>query len=256
MKTLSLLSVGALALGFIVSGCATSPERSTETNIVLNEDGSFSVLDENGNPAEDERLQRLGQLLSQAKQAVAEPEELSDDEIWSVDPEGNLTHIQSGGFCPYEWGEFTLIRPSIFKRDGSDVGCNFQSTNLNASYTFYFYRNAEPIEQDLQGVVDAIKSRNPTAKEAGLNFLGPEPRYYLGRVLETAIDGASVTRNAALIADEAGWRVKMRMTYNAQNALEREHLGAIMLRGQLDRIGHNMIGMDPNKSEATPEVDT
>ncbi|MEO1323549.1 MAG: hypothetical protein AAFV59_11125 [Pseudomonadota bacterium] len=255
MKTAILLKSGALALSLISTGCASTSQSSSERNMILGEDGTFTIVDENGNAVEDENLELLGKLLSQGMAEAMEQQELKDDEIWAVDQDGNLTHIQSGGICPQAWGEFSLVKTSIFKRDGSDVGCNFQSASLNASYTFYFYKNHEPIEQDLESVITAIQSRNPTAKETDLTYLIPEPRFYIGRVIETVIDGGGVKRDASLIADEAGWRIKLRMTYGANNAVEHEQLGALMLQGQVDRVGYDTIGVNPEHNETPPQTD-
>lgn len=239
-----------LALSF--AACATEPEpRGGLITAVQSEDGTLKAVDENGQEVDSLEANLMLGLL----QALQGPS-LADDEIWSVDAEGNLTHIQSGGMCPYEWGEFNLVKPTIFRQDGSDVSCNFQSSTLNASYTFYFYRNAEPLDQELAGALNAIKTRSPTAQAAELNFLGPEPHFYVGQVLETEIDDGGVQRDAVLITETAGWRIKLRMTYSANDAVDREHFGALMLQGQVDRVGNNMIGSNPEDGETEPEIDT
>lgn len=255
MKTCGLFrwELGALAL--ILAGCASTPDPSGDVSMIIGTDGTYEIVDENGDPVENEDMETLAQLLGQAMAETNQAAELADDEIWSVDSHGNLTHIQSGGICPYEWDEFTLIRPSIFRRDGSDVGCGYQSASLNAIYTFYFYRNDEPLEQHLNGAVETIKSRAPTAKPADLHYLGPGPHFYSGQVVETTV-GEGTKRDAVLIADDDGWRVKLRMTYPGQFAMEHEHLGAIMLQGQLDRVGHDSVGVQPEIDHTDPELNT
>lgn len=253
MQRLNFFSAMAV-LTIAMAGCATQPEpQGSVITAVHADDGSIIAVDENGNEVKDSPEADLLLGLVDALQ----PSPLEDHEIWSVDGDGNLTHIQSGGICPYEWGEFTLIKPTIFNRNGFDVGCNYQSVALEASYTFYFYVNSEPIEQELDGVVSAIQSRTPTAQAVDLNFLGPAPRYYAGRALESSVDGGSVKRDSVLLMEKAGWRIKLRMTYEATDAIEREHLAAIMLKGQADRVGRDGIGDGPSQDgEDSPELET
>lgn len=256
MQTRSFFSTGLFALGLIVTGCASTPDPTDDRTLEIGEDGAYAVLDGDGNPVDDPELERLGQALAEGLAKTDPNRELSNDEIWSVDAAGNLTHIQSGGICPLRWGEFVLNKPTIFKRNGMDVGCNFQSESLRSSFTFYFYTNSESPKQELDGVMSAIKSRNPNGRDVALNYLGPEPQY-VGAAIESVEDGAEATRDAILLTEDDGWRIKLRMTYPAEFAVEREHLAAIMLQGQIDRVNRNGMGATPDEgSEPGPALDT
>ncbi len=238
---------------FLLASCATAPQNEDGIiTAVQTADGSFIAVDEDGNDVSDAPESALLLALVDALNAP----ELTDEEIWSVDSQGNLTHIQSGGICPIEWGEFTLAKPSIFNRNGMNVGCNYQSALLQASFTFYMYVNQQDVDDELDEVLNTIKMRSPTAKEVDLHMIGPPPFYYSGRGLETEIDGGEIKRDAILAANEAGWRIKLRMTYLATDAQEMEHLGAIMLRGKMDRVGRDSIGSLPTEESESPELDT
>lgn len=236
-----------------VVGCTTQPERKGSViTAVQTEDGSFKAVDEDGNEVADSPEADLMLGLLDALRG----QDLADDKIWSVDADGNLTHIQSGGICPKEWGEFALVKPTIFQRNGMDVGCNFQSQSLNASFTFYFYRHLGPLEQELEGAVQGIKTRNPTAREVELDSIGAAQHPFIGRAFESSVDGGSVIRNSVLLTEKSGWKVKLRMTYEAEDAIEQEQLAALMLQGQIDRIGRDSIGDNPVHENGASELDT
>ncbi len=233
-------TAGLAAIGLAVTACATQP--GTETQIP-----GTAASDQTETPSEADNLQRKFEEMRDR--------ELSNDEIWSLDAVGNLTHIQSGGICPLRWGEFVLTKPTVFNRNGLDVGCNFQSETLNSSFTFYFYLNADTPEQELDSVMSTIKVRAPTGRDVELNFLGSEPNY-VGAAIQSEIEGGGSKRDAVLLAQDDGWRIKLRMTYPADAALEREHLAALMLQGQMDNVGRNGIATDSKSDDGELEFET
>lgn len=249
-----LKASGAIALLTLVS-CATAPDPGPNQVLLIAPDGTVVAVDETGKPVDDAALSLLAEALS-AEMTRSPDTPLEDHEIFSADAKGNLTHIQSGGICPFEWGDFTLREPTIFRRDGFDVSCNYSSAELEASYTFYIYKSAEDLSTGLEQAADAIRTRYPTAQRVDLNMMGPPPHFYAGAAFETSIDGEPMQRDAVLVMDNDGWRIKLRMTYSPSAALARETLGATMMKGQADRVGHDLSRHKPSNAETESDVET
>lgn len=246
----------ASCMAALATGCATTTPSQTEDPsiiVVVGPNGELTAVDQDGNEVKDDPMADLLLALSGSLQA----QELEDDEIWSVSAEGDLTHIQSGGICPLQWGEFTLNKPTIFKRDGSDVSCNYVSQSLDSAYTFYMYRNDEDITAELAGVMQVIQSRNPTAKSADFNIIGPKnDSYYVADTVESENASGVRTRDGVMLTESKGWRLKLRMTYPAEFAVEREHLAAIMLRGQMDEVGNPVTDPAERDADEGPKIST
>lgn len=244
LQTLGLLT-GIASL--LLAGCGSTPKPSRNGGVVTaiqKPDGSFAAIDQDGNEVDTPEAQVLLGLLNGIG---ATQENLADDEIWATDASGNLTHIQSGGICPLEWREFSFSRSTIFKRDGSDVSCNFQNEELQASFTFYFYRNSQSVEDDLAGVMDAIKLRVPTSTAVQPNvFPLADSTYSIGMVEGTASNGLT-RHDGALITKDSGWQIKLRVTYPAGRAFEMEPIAVTMLRAQLDQV--NEDGFTPLRQD-------
>lgn len=220
----------------LMSACSTT-EKATDTppHIVLEDDGSFSVTDKDGNPIDDPRAESLSNALTLE---MARSQTLEDDEIWAIDSDGNLTHIQSGGLCPLEWEQFTLSKPVIFQRNGLDVGCNFQSQELQASFTFYFYFNQEnhALRAELEGASAAMKYRVPLAKSVDMQVPENPSQVMIGEAIEGQGEAQPAKRDAIVLTEENGWFVKLRMTYPAATAAALETLGSVMLLAQTEQI--------------------
>jgi hypothetical protein len=217
----------------VLAGCQTKP--ANEINVEVLPDGSYRVAS-SGSSEEDQMLAALMQsvLNDELKDDAEAQEPLAEDEVWRADAAGNLTHIQSGGQCPLQRGEYTRGRTSIFQPDGTDVGCNYGSPN-GAVLTFYVYQNTQALADELTETFETMKTRQPVSTEA--QFANqPASKAYLARTLAyEAADGAAM-RTSVLLADGGAWRLKMRLTCKADDAQRIEMSAGIALMGQADRF--------------------
>lgn len=243
----SKLSTVAGVAACLLGGCVTPPQTPPDGDIieaVTGPSGELIAIDQNGNEVDSPEALALLELVRAAR---GEGPSLNDNEIWHTDTEGNLTHIQSGGICPKAWGDFSRTGSPIFKQDGTDVGCNLQSEELQASFTFYFYRNSQSTEEDLQGVMDTIKLRVPNSKEYQPTlFPLANGDYSIGMIESAASNGISL-HNGVLIAKDSGWQIKLRVTYPAGRAFEMEPIAVTMLTAQMDQV--NEAGFTPIREE-------
>lgn len=245
----------------LVAACATT-EKPAGANIVVGPNGEVIALDENGNPTDDPALNALAALLGAEMENEdgdegTAPQDLAEDEIWSVDMDGNFTHIQSGGMCPLEWSQFTLNKPIIFNKNGLDVGCSYLNQPLNSRFTFYFYKNAQPVNEEIVGIEAGIQARIPTAKPVTdvVTMPSPDgPPLYQVRMLESIGRDGTKTRDGVFLTDADGWRLKLRVTYPASRAEEIEVLAAYMILGQMDQISED--GIDSNAASAKTKIKT
>jgi hypothetical protein len=227
----------ATALVVLAAGCQTKP--SNEITVGMGPDGSFLV----GSSDMSEDGRALAALLQSAlngefDEETEAPEALDEDEIWRADAAGNLTHIQSGAQCPVRWGEYVRGRTSIFQPDGTDVGCNYENA-AGTVMTFYVYRSPENLAVELDDTFETMKTRQPVSSEAQFGSL-PASKSYVARTLayETA-DGTRM-RTSVLLTDGGSWRLKIRLTCRADDAVRTETAAGIALMGQADRLASSL----------------
>ncbi len=253
MLKLKFAAAGIIA-AYALAGCQTAPVNDNPAGmirVIEGPDGQLIAVDGNGNEVSSPEAEMLLALTSGLQNGA----ELSDEEIWSTDTEGNITHIQSGGICPKTWGEFDRSQTTIYRRDGSDVGCNYMSVSLNSSFTFYVYQSSVSLAEELDIASGHIQNRKPTAKQVDVYRIPPSPTYVANGFESTNSSGVKV-RDSVLLEDDQGWRVKLRMTYPSEFAQERESLAGIMLQGQVDQVGRNSITTIKQIDPSLPELDT
>lgn len=247
----------AVAAAAVLTGCQSAPKNEGETQIVMQPDGSFIVLDENGNPSDNENANAVAALLGQEMKKRNAPKELAESEIWSADENDNATHIQSGGICPASWGKFERQRQTIFKRDGSDVACGYKHNVTSASFTFYFYRNGMEAKLATEQMEIVLNTTAPTGDLSDVTKLETaDGALYSRHTIHTGSDGI-IWSDGVLITDDDGWQIKLRTTYPQSQALELESIAILMLKtqiGEVDETGYQPIQQeqpgDDTKSEA------
>lgn len=234
------LTILLAGLALIPAACQSAPESEPSGNTVIYvaEDGSGAVVvDENGNPVDDPLMQGLADMLSKG----LAPKELTPEEIFLRDEYDNATHIQSGVVCPVTWGAFERERVSIFKADGTDVGCNYLGPD-GAIMTLYAYQRDIALEDEMAGLEDTIDMRNPGSRPDDMNEFGPSPdgfRYLTYTVAFRNTDGTAM-KSGALLGEHRGWRLKARITYTARTANDVEYFAFMALRGWADRVGRTV----------------
>lgn len=234
MKT-NLRTVSALAAFAAMAACATIDDAASDRNVNLGLDGSYSVTDGNGNPVTDpdDPAAALAALLGAE---MAKGNDLSDDEIWAIDADGNRNHIQSGGTCPKDWGSFQVNKATIFNRQGTDVGCNYQS-EIGAAFTFYYFKAPESAQTHAEGAMDQIKLRNPKGK--GTDLLFPiefmNHQVYGDQISNTSSDGIAFN-DGVYVVETNDWLVKLRVTYLTGRAATIEPMMQGMFLGAIESV--------------------
>lgn len=81
-------------------------------------------------------------------------------------PDGNIWHPASKGTCPGKLAGFTYSEPTLFKQDGTDVGCVYEGDDGSSHLTLYFYQDVKipTAEKMLGGSIAAILQRFPEAE--------------------------------------------------------------------------------------------
>jgi hypothetical protein len=225
-----LIATAVLAL---VAGCATAPKEDNALTITIGEDGKMRVVSAGGSP-EDQILAALMQSALDGDLDAPEAEPLPEDQVWRADGAGNLTHIQSGAQCQQHWGEYTRTRSSIFKPDGMDVGCNYGASDGRV-LTFYVYESDLSLGEELDSTIETIKTRQPVSTEARFGSPPGSPAYVARALAYEAADGTKMRTSVAL-ANGGSWRLKMRLTCEANVATQAENAAGVALMGQADRL--------------------
>jgi hypothetical protein len=242
----ALIATAILALA---AGCQSAPKDNDAITIVVGDDGKMRVVSA-GNSADNQALAALMQLtLDGGLDAEADAEPLKEDEIWREDAAGNLTHIQSGAQCPVNWGEYTRGRTSIFKPDGTDVGCNYSSPDGKV-LTFYVYQSDLTLTDELNDTMITLKTRQPVSTDERFGS-GPPPSLYVGKALAYEDADGTRMRTSLALADGGAWRLKMRLTCKAAVAAQAENAAGLALMGQADRLD---TPQPPRPSEARSPV--
>ena len=226
--------VASIGLFSFLTACSTT-NPAGDRNIIVGTDGTYKVTDGNGDPVTDPD-DPAAALAAALSVEMAKQNSLSDEEIWAIDTDGNRTHIQSGGICPTSWGSFELVRPSIFKRDGSDVGCNYQS-DIGASFTFYYFKAPETAQTHAESAFENVKLRVPTGKPSELliplQFASYEA---FGEVIRSTDSAGYEYNDGLFVAETDGWLVKLRATYLTGRAAEIESVMQAMYLGAIESV--------------------
>lgn len=228
-----LIAVAAVALA---AGCQSAPKDANALVVGVDSDGKMRVMSAGTSP-EDQAVAALMQSLLDGEFVLNdanEQEPLAEDAVWSNDGNGNLTHIQSGAQCPAQWGEYTRTRTSIFKPDGTDVGCNYGARDGKVR-TFYVYKSEFSLVDELNGTMETIKTRQPVSTETRFGS-GPASSVYVGRSLAYEDADGTKMRTSVVLADGGEWRLKMRLTCEANVATDAENAAGLALMGQSDRL--------------------
>ncbi|HVY90424.1 MAG TPA: hypothetical protein VG942_16275 [Hyphomonadaceae bacterium] len=244
MKIATITCVGLLALA---SACSSQPKPDNSINIVVGPDGKVTVVAPKGGAAED---QAAAAILSAALngQFDDEPtiEPATDEKVWLKDAEGNLTHRLTGATCPAVWGTFQRGKVTVFKPDGTDVGCNYVLAGSTTFMTFYVFQSAKGLDAEMQEAINAMKTRQPVSKETP--FLAPSGNnsYTTYALAYSAADGVKM-RTSVLFGQVGTWLLEVRLTCTDKDALETERLAGLALTGQTDRL------RSPQPPQASPK---
>lgn len=234
-----LRTLAALVSSFaLVAGCQSAPKENTIL-VQIGEDGQMHFVSASDS-AEDQAIAALLQsALDGDFDTVEEPAPLQEDEIWSEDGAGNLTHIQSGAQCPLHWGDYVRDRIGIYRPDGTDVGCNYTSPSGKVQ-TFYVYKSDASLADELVDTFDAMKTRQPVSEEVRFGESATTGGYVARALAYTTANGMRM-RTSVLLTDSGGWRLKIRLTCKADDVPRAETAAGIALIGQADRLASPLL---------------
>lgn len=170
---------------------------------------------------------------------------LSPEEIWRVEPQDTVTHIQSGATCPGMLGGLRRDKQTVYKPNGMDVGCNYIGGEGPALLRFYvFTSDIGGLDAEVRTATDSMRAQQPIAKRAPVIAASQTFRNY--GLVETDA-GGTTTRNSLLMTQvNGGWILKVRLTCREQDAKTYEELAARMLSDEAAKL----------KSRPVPRVKT
>lgn len=230
--------VAGLIIAAAAGGCATAkkPESAIEVTIGPNGEMIFTAP-ENSSPETLALAMIMQSAAAGELQEEPESKALSEAEIWSRDPDGNLVHIQSGATCPAVWAAMQRTQASIFREDGMDVGCNYNRNDNDTVMTFYVFTlpGSDSLGDVMNETMEALKTRQPVAKET--LYLAPSHTgQYEAKTLAYANADGSKMRTSLLMAKVGDWYLKIRLTCREANAHVAEETAGLALMGQADRL--------------------
>lgn len=240
-----MLRVGGILAGLVMAaalgGCAAAEKPEPTLTFAVGPDGkTIVVMPENGS-ADDTAMAMLMQAALDGTLADEEQEQtgkaLSEAEIWSQDPDGNLAHIQSGATCPAVWATMQRMQASVFREDGMDVGYNYNRSDTGTVMTFYVFTmpGSGSLGELMDETMESLKTRQPVAKETP--YLVPsQTRQYDARTLAYANADGSKMRTSLLMTKVGDWFLKIRLTCREENARVAEETAGLALMGQADRL--------------------
>lgn len=160
---------------------------------------------------------------------------LSPEEIWRVEPQDLVTHIQSGATCPGMLGGLRRDKQTVYKPNGMDVGCNYIGGEGPAVLRFYiFTSDIGGLDAEVRTATDSMRAQQPIAKRAPVIAASQAFRNY--GLVETDANG-TMTRNSLLMTQvHGGWILKVRLTCREQDAKTYEELAARMLADQVAKL--------------------
>jgi hypothetical protein len=222
------------AIAALAAGCASQPRPENSINIIVGPDGKMTAVSSSKDPDDRAMAALLSGALNGGSGSEQNQKELTDDQIWSRDGDGNVTHIQSGATCPAQWAGFTRNRLEVFIRDGMNVGCNY-GLGTTSALTFYVYEGTT-LEDELESALDAMKTRQPLSRETPYHAPSVNGSYQ-ARTLAYETASGTAMRTSVLIGKAGDWFLKMRLTCPAAEAARLEQTVGIALIGQSDRLG-------------------
>ena len=245
-----MTGIAWLGVMLTLAACSTAPEKNTNTVYFDPDSGEYSVGE---NASDDTR--ELAALLGMAAD-LNQPQDLSDEEIWRSDADGNLTHIQSGLICPVTWGGYIRTNETIYNRNGEDVSCNYGDGNSTV-VTYYAYRTAMSVEDELVGIMEqVVKARHPVYAEAAILNASASSNgfHYVGDAISYSDANGQEMKSGLVLADATGWRLKVRITYPLENAEKLEAFVGASLLGQWDGVRETQLSRPAET--ASPNEDT
>jgi hypothetical protein len=162
---------------------------------------------------------------------------LSEAEIWRVDPDDNITHIQSGATCPGLWGGLKRDRLTIFRPDGMDVGCNYVGIDNATAMTLYVFTSAHGgLDSEMKVAIDSMRARQPVAKETPFYNPSSNGGYKTYTLAYANADGTPMRTSLLLGQVNGGWLLKIRLTCRESDARKAEEVAGLAMMGQADRL--------------------
>ena len=238
--TANWMKLGAATCALALLGaCATTANKAEtkDTAIYVDPDTGEVATDPDASDEAKAAADMLGAVMRG---------DLPDDHIWKLDADGNATHLQSGMICPKVWSGYQRGEPIIFKQNGQDVGCNYSNAE-RAIVTFYTYRTPHSMEEELEAIMETVvKARNPVHKESDV-FIATSagaPMQSVGDAITFAAEDGEIIQTGLYLANAAGWRLKVRVTYPEAISDSVENFAGISMLGQYDRIVRKAGGGD------------
>ncbi len=160
---------------------------------------------------------------------------LSPEEIWRVEPQDTVLHIQSGATCPGMLGGLRRDKQTVYKPNGMDVGCNYIGGEGPALLRFYiFTSDIGGLDAEVRTATDSMRAQQPIAKRAQVIAASQAFRNY--GLVETDANGTMMRNSLLMTQVNGGWILKVRLTCREQDAKMYEELAARMLADEASRL--------------------
>ena len=159
---------------------------------------------------------------------------LSPEQIWRVDAQDTITHIQSGATCPGMLGGLRRDKQTIYKQNGMDVGCNYTGGEGPALLRFYIFTSDNGgLDAEMRVASDSMRAQQPIAKRGAV---AASQAFKALALVETDANGGA-TRNSLLMTQvNGGWILKVRLTAREQDAKAYEEIAARLLTDEAERL--------------------
>lgn len=159
---------------------------------------------------------------------------LSPEQIWRVDAQDTITHIQSGATCPGMLGGLRRDKQTIYKQNGMDVGCNYTGGEGPALLRFYIFTSDNGgLDAEMRVASDSMRAQQPIAKRGAV---AASQAFKTLALVETDANGGA-TRNSLLMTQvNGGWILKVRLTAREQDAKAYEEIAARLLTDEAERL--------------------
>ncbi len=160
---------------------------------------------------------------------------LSPEEIWRVDAQDNITHIQSGATCPGLLSGLRRDKQTIYRQNGMDVGCSYAGGEGPTLLRFYIFTSDNGgLDAEMRVASDSMRAQQPVAKRA--TVAGAAQAYRNFALVEADPDGMA-TRNSLLMTQvNDGWILKVRLTCRESDAKAAEEVAARLLGQEVERL--------------------